>query len=185
MRSARLRDLQLVRFLANLLSAYLDPRRAGQVIGGPFPMRPARSGSDLSPAVQVILQENARRLRPTHVEGPADVAIHLVGAKEPEEETARLRAAYAKSGVPELWVIDGERCHAGFYRLTVPQTYELVALPDPPLFRSTVLPGFYLPLDLLWRDPLPTLRQTLELALWMTPDDRADPNQPGMSEPAP
>ena len=73
---------------------------------------------------------------------------------------------YEAAGVREYWLIDPEREQAGFYHLAGTGRYRLVTLDDDGLFRSTVLPNFWLRVGWLWQESLPKVLDVIrELGL--------------------
>ena len=62
-------------------------------------------------------------------------------------------------------MIDPQRRQAEFYQLGEDGVYHPV-LPDAEsAYRSAILPGFWLRVDWLWQDPLPTPVETLQLLI--------------------
>ncbi len=71
---------------------------------------------------------------------------------------------YEQAGIREYWLIDPQREQAEFYPLTPEGRYRLT-LPDAEgVYRSAVLPGFWLRVAWLWQ-PSRVLEALRELAL--------------------
>lgn len=60
---------------------------------------------------------------------------------------------YEAAGVREYWLIDPDRQQAEFYRLGDNGRYQTVTPEDSGIYRSEVIPGFWLKVEWLFRDP--------------------------------
>lgn len=151
-------------FLVAVLRIFAETRGLGEVISAPFPMR---TGPDLpvrEPDILFVAKENLERLKDTHLEGPADLVVEITSPESAERDRGKKFYEYEKGGVREYWLIDPDREEAEFYRL-VSGRYRLI-YPEGGIYRSEVLPGFWLRVDWLWQDPLPPVLSVLrELGL--------------------
>lgn len=153
---------RLVRFMTFLLCGFAEERGLGEVLNGPAVLR-LRPGADKEPDVFVIRQDRRDAIGPERVEGPADLVVEVVSPSTRRYDLVEKAAAYRDDGVDEYWAVDAERRevvvhragHPG-YRGAVIQTGRLA---------SSAVPGFWIEVDWLWRDPLPRapacLRQIL------------------------
>ena len=66
------------------------------------------------------------------------------------------------AGVREYWVIDPSRKQAEFYLLGPDGIYASMPVGEDGIFHSEVLDGFWIKVDWLWQDPLPTLMSVLK-----------------------
>lgn len=67
---------------------------------------------------------------------------------------------YEAAGVREYWLIGPDRQQAEFYRLNQgKKRYELI--PPEGVYRSQVVPGFWLKVSWLWQRPLPRVLDVL------------------------
>lgn len=57
---------------------------------------------------------------------------------------------------------DRQQDLADFYQLDEPGRYRLVSADDEGVYRSRVLPGFWLRIDWLWQQPLPRVLDVLK-----------------------
>ncbi|OIQ09528.1 hypothetical protein MOOR_09130 [Moorella thermoacetica] len=62
---------------------------------------------------------------------------------------------YEAAGVREYWLIDPVRQQAEFYRLGDNDRYHTVAPDTIGIYQSEVIPGFWLKVEWLFRDPPP------------------------------
>lgn len=147
--------------LQSTLRLFVEERDLGVVRGEPFVMRPRPDLPGRSPDVLFIAKANLGRLQPTHLEGPADVAVEIVSRDSRRRDRVDKLGEYEAGGVREYWVIDQPRQEALFYRLGEDGTYQKVPLQGRRVFRSEAIPGFWLRLEWLWQDPLPRVRALL------------------------
>jgi Uma2 family endonuclease len=68
---------------------------------------------------------------------------------------------YEEGGVPEYWRLDQSRRQAEFNLLGLDGRYHLAPIGEDGIFHSRVLPGFWLKVEWLWQDPLPSVREVL------------------------
>ena len=144
---------ELVRFLTALLSAYVELHQLGVVLPAPFQMKLSRSGRE--PDLLFVAQEHLHRLHPTHLEGPADLVVEIVSPESAPRDRGEKFYEYQEAGIPEYWLIDPHSQWAEFYQRDERGRFRHVP-PDPQgIYRSRVIPGFWLRVDWLWQDPLP------------------------------
>ena len=68
---------------------------------------------------------------------------------------------YGEARIPEYWLLEQPRREALFYVLDAEGHYQRVPPSDNGICTSTVLKGFRLRVEWLWRSPLPTFDQAL------------------------
>lgn len=68
---------------------------------------------------------------------------------------------YEAGGVQEYWLIDPERRQVEFYQLGADGRYQLKFGGREGVYRSEVLPGFWLKVEWLWQEPLPPVLTVL------------------------
>ena len=72
---------------------------------------------------------------------------------------------YEEAGVPEYWLIDPQRNQIEFYELGQNGQYKLTVAGAEDVYRSKALPGFWVKIEWLLSDPLPSpLRVVAEIA---------------------
>jgi Uma2 family endonuclease len=154
-------------FLQAVLRYWTDVRDLGVVRAAPFLMRlpdPIKRGRE--PDLLVIRQENLGRLRETYLDGSADLVVEIVSPESIARDRGDKYLEYEQGKVPEYWLLDPERTQAEFYQLGADGRYHLALGGSSGIYTSPVLGGFTLPVEWLWRKPLPKLPDALrELAL--------------------
>jgi Uma2 family endonuclease len=145
---------ELVRFLQTLVSIFVRRRRLGEVRGPQFLMHIESHPSGREPDLLFLRSEHLDRLRPTFVEGPADVVVEVVSDESVVRDRGEKFLEYEEARIPEYWLLDPKRRVAEFYRLGADGRYQAV-LPEAGVYRSAQAEGLFLRTDWLWQEPLP------------------------------
>ena len=140
-------------FLLTLLSAFLDERGGAVVRGSRYPMRLDEHWSP-EPDLLVVRNEGLHRMKPQFLEGPADLVIEIVSEGDPRYELREKLPRYQEEGIPEIWLLDRFNEAVLAYR-KARDGYELTKLSAGRL-ESTVVPGFWINVEWLWRPKLPS-----------------------------
>lgn len=149
----------LADFLVRVLGTFVEERGLGTVIFAPFPMK---TGPDLparEPDLLYVAKDHLGRLRETYLDGPADLVVEITSPESGERDRGKKFYEYERGGIQEYWLIDPDRVQAEFYRL-VEGRYRLI-YPEGEIYRSEVIPGFWLAVGWLWREPLPPVLAVL------------------------
>lgn len=163
MSPASRRHQLIVRFLATLLSEFAQLTDAGEVLIAPFQMKLARIRRGREPDVLFVATTNNYRLKETLLDGPADLVIEVVSPESSERDRVTKYYEYAEAGVQEYWIIDPQAYEAEFYLLdAATRRYEPRPVDEQGRYHAAVLPGFWLAVDWLWEDPLPSAMETLK-----------------------
>jgi Uma2 family endonuclease len=156
---ANLRHQEIGRFLLTTLGYFVRVHNLGRVIDPPFQVKLPRSGRE--PDVLYIANAHLDRLTPTYLDGPADLVVEIMSPESTRRDREEKFTEYQEAGIPEYWLLDPQTEHAEFYWLGTSGQYELVALDAEGIYRSRVVPGFWLRVAWLWRQPLPDPVQVL------------------------
>jgi Uma2 family endonuclease len=147
------RHENLFRFLLMILSGFLDERGGGAVRGSRYPMRLDERWSP-EPDLMVVREENLGRMGEQRLEGPADLVIEIVSAGDLRFEEREKLPRYRQARIPEIWLIDPYAESIRVETLTT-RGYQTTTLRDGRL-ASTIVPGFWIEVGWLWREPLPS-----------------------------
>jgi Uma2 family endonuclease len=90
---------------------------------------------------------------------------------------------YETAGVREYWMVDPDNREARFLGLGPNGRYAPLPVDQSGVFRSTVLPGFWLRVEWLWQDPLPNLEALQALGLMGTAAETAQTPGSGSTHP--
>ncbi|MBI4671684.1 MAG: Uma2 family endonuclease [Chloroflexi bacterium] len=148
-------------FLTALLRFYVEARKAGKIISAPFQMRLKDQQSGREPDLMFVSKENLGRIKHAYLDGAADLIVEIISPESVGRDRGEKFVEYEAAGVREYWLIDPRRKQAEFYALGTDQQYHLVLIGKEGVFHSTVLDGFYLRIEWLWQNPLPTLAEVL------------------------
>jgi Uma2 family endonuclease len=148
-------------FLETMLRVYVEAHRLGIVLRAPFVMRLREVSRAREPDILLVAKERLHLLGHTHLDGPADLTIEITSAESIGRDRGEKFVEYEQAGVPEYWLIDPERRQAEFYQLGPDGRYRLAELELGGVYRSRVVPGFWLRVDWLWQEPLPAVLEVL------------------------
>ncbi len=146
------RHQQLVSFLDRLVGYYVELHQLGKLLIAPFQMRLTNSGRE--PDVLFISSEHLDRLRPTYLDGPADLVVEIISPESIGRDRGDKFFEYEEAGIPEFWLLDPLTQRAEFYQLNVAGRYQPIQ-PSDGIYRSAVIAGFWLREEWLWQEPLP------------------------------
>lgn len=144
-------------FLDGLLRLFIDFFNLGVLIPAPFEIKLWPDGPSREPDLIVVTKENLAGLTDRRFEGAPDLLIEIISPGSVTEDRVHKFTEYEQAGVREYWIIDA-RSHqqqADFYVLGEDKIYQAASVDDQGVFRSTVLPHFWLQVDWLRQEQLP------------------------------
>jgi len=86
--------------------------------------------------------------------GPPDLVVEVVARDSKSRDYGRKKKLYEETGVREYWIVDSLVKRAQFWRLGQPG-YEAMTVDEVGIFRSDVLPGFWMDVNWLFQKPMP------------------------------
>ena len=152
---------RLLQFIYKLLDAWVQARQLGEVFVAPIAMKLASRPSGREPDVLFISNANADRLRPTYLDGPADLVVEIMSPESEEQDRGAKFLEYEAGGVPEYWLLDPVRQEAYFYQRGADERYHLQPLDEDGRYHSAALAGFRLRPSWFWERPLPPTASVL------------------------
>ena len=147
---------RLSRFLGAIVQRWAEEHGLGETYVNAYPVR-LNETTAREPDVFFIRAEHTDRVHGTFVDGAADLVIEIVSPSTRAVDRGVKYYEYEQAGVPEYWLIDPMRERVEAYRLGAGGVYEARVLGDPAVLRSEVLPGMWIPVEWLWRRPLPRM----------------------------
>ncbi len=151
--------------LIHTLGLYVEARGLGEVIHAPFVMRLLEQKRGREPDLLFVSRERKHLIKPTYLDGPADLAVEIVSPESVERDREEKFAEYEAADVREYWLIDPDREAAEFYELDENGSYRAAVIEPEGIYRSQVVPGFFVRIAWLWQTPSPTLDALRELKL--------------------
>jgi Uma2 family endonuclease len=145
-------------FLAALLRFFTQFFGLGKVLAAPYEMKVEPSGRpSREPDILFVATHNLGRITEDKLAGAADLIVEIVSDDSVTRDRTTKRREYEAAGVSEYWVLDprpGQK-RAQFWVLGEGGRYQRVAVGKDGIYRSTVIPGFWLRVDWLWAKELP------------------------------
>jgi len=155
------RHQDIVGFLSALMRFWAEAKDLGVVRTEPFLVKLPEPLPARSPDIIFVAKENLHRLTANYLDGAPDIAVEIISPESRGRDRGEKFYEYEQAGVREYWLIDPDRRQAEFYRLGEDGVFRFVAV-EGGVFRSEVLGGFWLEVEWLWREPLPSLMEVLK-----------------------
>lgn len=151
------RHQEIVGFVFALLGLFVRFHRRGKLYTAPLEMRLGDLAVSREPDILFVAQERLAQVSDLRLEGPADLVVEVVSDDSVARDRADKFYEYQDASVREYWVLDPRpgRERADFWVLDAAGKYRAVNPDAGGVYRSTVLPGFWLRVDWLWRTDLP------------------------------
>lgn len=154
----------IARFLTSVMSMYVEKHHLGVVCPAPFQMKLESSGRE--PDLIFLATEHVDRLKPTYLDGPADVVVEIISLDSIERDRGTKFVEYETGGVPEYWLIDPLRQWLECYQLGKEGRYTVAFAGREQVYHSMAISGFWLRVEWLWHTPLPPVLDVIrELGL--------------------
>ncbi|HEY4690146.1 MAG TPA: Uma2 family endonuclease [Anaerolineae bacterium] len=144
---------ELFAFLFEMLRIYVREKDLGRLLGSRTPMRLSET-EVYEPDIVFVSKERESIVKRTYIDGPADLVIEILSRSTAYVDRGRKLIECALAGVREYWLFDPDQHIAEFYRLR-DSRYERVPADEDGVYRSEVVPGFWLRLEWLWTQPKP------------------------------
>ena len=156
---------ELVLFLAQTLGLHVRIHGLGRLLLAPYPMKLEAARRGREPDLFFIAKEREHLIEKTYLNGPADLVIEIVSPESIGRDRGEKFAEYEQAGIKEYWLIDPDRQTEEFYELGADGRYRAAATEPDGIYRSQVVPGFFVRTSWLWQTPSPTLDALRELKL--------------------
>jgi Uma2 family endonuclease len=158
--SVSLMHQDIVAFIVMLLKHFAEAHDSGNVYTAPAAIRIRSRPSGREPDIMFVSSAREEAITPMYVDNHADLVVEVVGKDSRTRDRRDKFFEYAQTGVREYWMPDCDRKTAEFYRL-VEGAYEAMEVDEDGVFRSEVLPGFWMRVEWLWQDPKPRVIDVL------------------------
>ncbi len=160
MSPANTEHTRLVMWLTRVLAEFVERHSLGEVFGPELPVRFSSLRHRRLPDLFFVSNSRLGDLRPTHFEGPPDMAIEIVSPESMARDWRDKYRDYEAAGVPEYWIIDPMSQRADLYVLTGGKYRQLVA--HEGWLHSTAVSGFCLKTEWFWPATRPKCQQALD-----------------------
>ncbi len=162
MSPASARHVLIIGWLHRVLGGYIEDHGLGQLMGPEFMVRLTHAGLSLRvPELLFVSTSRTHQIEKNHLEGPPDLAIEIISPDSMQRDRGDKLAEYEASGVQEYWNIDSENRTFDAFVRNASGKYEKAEPTTDGVLCSATVTGFWLRIDWLWRDPLPSASQCL------------------------
>ena len=140
-------------FLAQLLGLFADFFKLGKVLISPAEVK-LPNNTAREPDIFFVANAHLDRITAQRVEGAPDLIIENISPESAGRDRDDKFDEYQDAGVREYWLVDPwlRRQQVLFYQLGSEGLFKLTSL-DHGIYRSAVLPNFWLNPDWLWQLP--------------------------------
>jgi Uma2 family endonuclease len=145
-------------FLTSVMRVYVESRNLGTLRSAPFQMKLTHSSRE--PDLLFVRQEHLDRLKDTYLDGPADLVVEIISPESVGRDRGEKFYEYAQGRVPEYWLVDPQTQWAEFYQLQETHYYPTFSGRQG-RYEAMALPDFWLQVEWLWQEPLPSIIRTL------------------------
>lgn len=156
------RHQDLVRFFIVTLGTFIEMKDLGIIRSSPLAMKLGNKPRGREPDILFLSKKNMKRLKPTLVDGAADLVIEIISPESRARDRGDKFYEYEAGGVNEYWLIDPERQQAEFYVLNKKGIFEFAATNADGIYQSRVLKNLELKVEWLWQEKLPSLLEVLK-----------------------
>ena len=139
--------------IGTILGLFVEYHNLGEVFSPNLQIRPQPRLRRI-PDLMFISRERLHLLQEAHLEGAPDLVMEIVSPDSRERDEQDKYQEYAAFGIREYWIIAPLTKQVNVYHLTNQGKYE----PLPPasgVYRSVVIPGFFVSPQWLWGQPPP------------------------------
>lgn len=155
---------QILGFLNRVIGLFIEINDSGQLFTAPYAMKLSKLQRGREPDMLFVSREREHLITKTYLDGAADLAVEVISPESVERDTVQKFAEYETAGIPEYWLIDYTNQTAVFYVLDENGQYQSAQMDDG-VFRSQVLPGFFIRPAWLWQERLQTIEALRELGV--------------------
>ncbi|MCI0419671.1 MAG: Uma2 family endonuclease [Acidobacteria bacterium] len=138
-----------------VLRIFVERHELGLVLRAPFLMRLAEIPSGREPDLLFVRKARLNLLQANYLDGPADLVVEIISPESIGRDRGEKFVEYERAGILEYWLIDPDRQSAEFYQLSSEGRYRTVLPGSDGAYHATVVDGFWLKAEWLWKTPLP------------------------------
>lgn len=154
---------ELFVWLVSLFHDFVEIHGLGKVYGSRVAFRLDDENAP-EPDIAFVGKNNLHRVKRGRVHGPPDLAVEIVSPDSIERDYQKKRQKYEEEAVPEYWIVDEIEETVTLLRLGADGKYREVK-PRKGEHHSTVLKGFWLRPEWLFRAPRPRKVDALQMIL--------------------
>ncbi len=152
-------------FLLVLMNLYVVEHDLGTVYNQTFMMRLPSRRSGREPDILFVSKEREHLIRDNFFDGAGDFVVEIISPESVERDRVTKLNEYEAAGIGEYWIIDGWKKEILFYQLGENGQYQQISPEPDGVYRSKMLPGFWINVAWLWENPLPLMKASKKLRL--------------------
>jgi Uma2 family endonuclease len=160
--AVRIEHELLFNFLYRLLGDFAEERKLGLVLGSRTPVEIGPFRGRL-PDIVFVRGDRAETVRQKAIYGPPDLVIEISSPSDRPSDRVALETDYCTIGVPEIWFLDSKRREGRVLRKSGSGYAEETVAGG--ILASTSVDGFAVPIEWLFTEPRPTIREALDRLL--------------------
>lgn len=141
----------LLDFLHTLVHQYVEQEGLGQVLGSRSVVR-ITGHKGREPDLLFLRTGRLDLLREQEIAGPPDLVMEILSPGDTARDVINLQAEYEELGVPEYWQIDQPQQRLTVFTRDEAGRFTPMETDAEGRIHSTVLPGFWLREEWLWRE---------------------------------
>lgn len=130
-------------WLRSVLQLFVEHHRLGRVKGPEFMVRLGKQRRRRVPDILFVARNRVSLIHGNHMEGAPDLVVELVSRESTVRDWRDKYLEYQKAGVREYWVIDRPGGKVELNVLGMDGRFQAVG-PEDDVFRSAVVPGFFM-----------------------------------------
>lgn len=155
----------LVAFLDRVLGFFVEIFGLGRVYVAPFEVKLGPTGPAREPDLLFVATGHLNRVTADRIVGPPDLIVEIVSTDSVQRDRVDKFDEYEAFGVAEYWIIDNRpnRRRAQFFQLDANGQYQAIPPDAQGIYRSQVLPNFWLRVEWLWQEQPDPLRALVEI----------------------
>ncbi|MDZ4781229.1 MAG: Uma2 family endonuclease [Planctomycetia bacterium] len=151
-------------FIRSLVHTYIAAKGIGGRVCGSRVAFVLNESNAPEPDLAYLTPERYAAQHGKRVKGPPDIAVEVTCEDSRSRDYEAKFRLYEQFGVQEYWIVDLENSRAEFFVLKHGR-FEPLPLEDGRIYRSTVIPGFWLDARWLTESPLPNVYACQKLIL--------------------
>jgi Uma2 family endonuclease len=164
------KHVKAARFLLRLIGEFAEITGLGEVLYEPFQMKTGPELPGRAPDVLYVASAHKGRIMDNWLDGPGDLVVEVLSPESRKRDRTAKYHEYEQGGVGEYWIVDPYRKQVEFYQLN-DGVYTMAVVGADSRYDCPTLPGFWLKIDWIWRDPHPSVRAIAKL--WNLPEEDA------------
>ncbi|MDZ7261265.1 MAG: Uma2 family endonuclease [candidate division KSB1 bacterium] len=160
---ASLMHEELAIFLESILATFVYHQRLGRVFGSRAAVKFTPYNAP-EPDLCYVSSARVHILREQYIAGAPDMICEIISPGTRKIDRNDKMKMYARYGVQEYWLIDPHKQTAEFFR-NEQGKWVPIGLDVTGVFRSEVIPGFWLRVDWLFAEEMPDILHTVTTIL--------------------